>query len=102
MTVTLFLYKYDDPAGKFAEIMAAKGKEVIFYPHADGGPIQNRVGYAVPMYVENIVPFYLFQTLFYDAVKIKFISNSVTLMTTLAQSLWGYGYTYGSYYGDGM
>jgi len=102
MEVTVYLYKYDDPGTKYAEIKTAKGQEVIFYPHADGTFIQNRVGGAVPLYCENIKPFYLFQTVYYDAVKMTFISKGITRMVTLAQSEWGYGFNYGDFYGAGL
>jgi len=102
MNLTVYLYKYDDPVEKFAEIKTIKGQEVVFYPHADGEPLKDRIGGVALMYVEEIKPFYLFQTTYYDALKISLKSKGTTRLTALAQSMWGYGFNYGDYYGSGM
>ena len=100
--ITLYLLKYADPMAKYTELKDLQGKLVIFYPHADGQPLQNYVGTSMEMYVSKVELYYLTQDAFYDAVDIFLISSGYTSMTTIPQGDWGYGYTYGSYYGSGL
>jgi hypothetical protein len=100
--LVLNLFEYDQPSLKYKEILDQQGILVEFYPHVDGEPIRDLAGNVVLMYLENIQPFYLFQDKQYDIVNLKFVSSRYTRLTPTDQSLWGYGQTYGSYYGNGM
>lgn len=102
INLTLNLFEYDEPKLKFNEIFPMRGALVEFYPHIDGDPIRDLTGNVVLMYLENINPYYLFQDKQYDIVNLKFISSRFTRLTPTDVSLWGYGQTYGSYYGDGF
>ena len=100
-TVTVNLFKYDNPTDKLLELYEYLNKSVTFYPFADGNPIKDIAGNVVLFTITNISPYFLFNTGEYDVVLIEFESNGYIYLGTVPLSF-GYGYNYGMYYGYGL
>lgn len=100
--VTVYLFKYSDPKAKFLEIYSYKGTSVdYFYPFSDGEFIKDLGGNAVKFHISEVLPYYLTQDAYYDAVRITF--NPIKYSTYEdTPSPFGYGYNYGMYYGWGL
>lgn len=98
--IDINLFKYENPDYKFNEIMEYRNKLVNFYPHYDGEPIKNIYNEPVDFKITEIIPYYLTQDSYYDAVKLIFKSSEYVYYGNIISN--GYGYNYGIQYGVGF
>lgn len=103
--ITDYLYKAADPSARLTTLRALKGESVHFYPDKTGNPIINRAGETQEFYVTNVTPIYFIKNTGVDenklAVIIELSSHKYTHLGT-ADTVNGYGYQYGQYYGYGL
>ena len=73
--VTIHLFKYDFPNSKFDEIYPYLHQDVYFYPHRDGGPLNDANGTEILFHITDMQAIYLEQPSYYDVLIISFKSK---------------------------
>lgn len=74
-SVTIHLFKYPFPNSKFDEIYPYLHQDVYFYPHRDGGPLNDVDGNEILFHITDIQALYLEQPAYYDVLIITFKSK---------------------------
>ena len=105
VTITLNLFKYDNPQAKFTELLAYKNKVVTqFFQYGDGNPFYaQKTNTPCTFYISQVTPKYLMQYQYPDIVEIKMKScEYIYIVPTdepLPYFIYGYGFNYGQNYG---
>ena len=73
--VSIHLFKYDNPNTKFDEIYPFLHQDVYFYPHRDGGPLNDSDGTEILFHITDMQAIYLEQPYHYDVLIISFKSK---------------------------
>jgi len=103
--ITDYVYKSADAAARLTTLRALKDESVHFYPDKNGTPIINQQGETQEFYVKEVTPIYFMKTTNLNdnllAVIITLSSHKFTHLGA-ADTVNGYGYQYGMYYGYGL
>lgn len=73
--VSIHLFKYANPNSKFDEIYPYLHQDVYFYPHRDGGPLNDSDGVEILFHITDIQAIYLEQPYHYDVLTLTFKSK---------------------------
>lgn len=88
--ITVYLYKYSNPASASQELYNLNHQNVIFYPHSDGKPIMDASGTEVLFHV-NSMKFGYLDNLYYNDVltmnlkAINYTNLSQSLLITVTE-----------------
>jgi len=101
LLITDYVYKNADTKTRLQTLQALEGELVSFYPDKNGSAIKNKSGEVQDFYVQRVIPIYLLKNKTILAVMIELQSVSYTHIGEY-DTVQGYGYQYGQYYGYGL